>query len=89
MVARNVKGDYREFVIIIGSKLVDWLESWDAFNAMGEPVGVEGIVLIHKSKLESIVDTKFAAKFWDKKLMRRVIPNQTERNLDAIRRKTL
>lgn len=88
MVARGVKGDYRDFVVITGARLVDWLDSWDIFNGKGDPVGFEGVLLIHKSKLETIVDEKFAAKFWDKMLRRRVIPSQAERNPNAIRRTT-
>ena len=88
MVAREVKGDYRDFVMIVGARLVDWLGSWDIFNGQGEPVGFEGVLLVHKSKLDTVVDEKFAVKFWDKKLKRRVIPSQAERNPNAARRTT-
>jgi len=86
MVARGTKGDYRDFVMITGARLVDWLGSWDIFNSAGEPMGFDGVLLIHKSKLGDIVDEKFADKFWDLKLKRRVIPSQSERNPNAARR---
>lgn len=88
MVAREVKGDYRDFVMITGARLVDWLGSWDIFNSAGEPMGFEGVLLVHKSKLGTIVNDKFADKFWDQRLKRRVIPSQAERNPNAARRTT-
>lgn len=88
MVAREVKGDYRDFVMITGARLVDWMGSWDIFNSAGDPMGFEGVLLVHKSKLGDIVDERFADKFWDRKLKRRVIPSQSERNPNAARRPT-
>ena len=79
MIARSAKGDYRDYVLFTGSTIIDWLGSWDAFTMDGVPVGVEGVALVHKSRLHSVVGEKWASKFWNKTLRRRVSPTQQER----------
>lgn len=88
MAKRGVKGNYKDYVVIAGTRLIDWIESWDIFNSQGEPMGFDGVVLYHKSRLPDILDEKFTARFWNKKLGRRVTPTQQERNPNAARAKS-
>lgn len=62
-----MKGRYKDFVIIYGSRLIDWLGSYEIRVRDGDEVkkyGVDGMALIHKSKLKSIIGAEAAEKFW-------------------------
>lgn len=83
---KRVKGNYKDYVVIASTRLIDWIEAWDIFNSQGEPMGFDGVVLHHKSKLAGMLDEKFATRFWNKKLGRRVTPTQKQRNPEAARR---
>lgn len=83
MLAKGVKGDYKDFVMLVGARMIDWVDSWDIFKPDGTPIGIEGVLLLHKSQLHRIVDEKFAEKFWNRKLRMRIPPSQKERNPNA------
>lgn len=72
MVATGVKGDYRDYVIIAGMRLVDWLGSYDirSDEHLGS-VGINGMALLHKSKLRNAIGGELASNFWDSKLKMR------------------
>lgn len=84
MTSRQVKGSFKDYVIIAGNRMIDWVESWDVFTPSGDPLGIEGVVLIHKSKLDTVIDSKFAEKFWHPK-HGRVAPRQAIRNPNEAR----
>lgn len=85
MEMRDIKGSYKDFVILSGSKLVDAHGSWDIFSPDGAPLGVEGVALVHKSNLSKLVGEKFASRFWNSKINTRVPPTQDESNKNAVR----
>jgi hypothetical protein len=66
MKARKVKGKYKDYVIICGSRLIDWLGSYEIRVDDGDEIkrcGTESMVLVHKSKLKEVIG-KAAEKFW-------------------------
>jgi len=79
MAKRKVRGNYKDFVVIAGNRLVDWTESWDIFSPAGDAVGFEGVVLLHKSGLKDVVGGKLASKMWRPKFGR-IHPDQAKRN---------
>lgn len=64
MVSNGVKGHYKDFVVIVNQRLIDWSGSWDIHNTQGEPIGIEGVALIHKSQLRRYVGDDLASRFW-------------------------
>jgi hypothetical protein len=68
MVERKIKGKYKDYVIIMASKLIDWLNTYEIAITLktGEMkrCGVNGIALLHKSKLKNVLDEETAKKFW-------------------------
>ena len=84
MEAKKVKGNWRDYVAMSGSRLIDAFGSWDMFSPTGDPLGIEGVGLIHKSRLKSIIGDKFASRFWNDKLGTRVPPTQKESNKNAV-----
>jgi hypothetical protein len=83
MTKNGVKGAYKDYVAIVGNRLVDWLDSWDIHNPAGDAVGVEGVALVHKSHLHKTFGEAFANRFWNQKLRMRVHPTQEQRNPNA------
>jgi hypothetical protein len=81
---RKVKGNYKDFMVIAGNRIIDWTGSWDVFNDKGEPTGHDGVILVHKSKIHTIVGEQFARRFWHPRLGR-IHPTQKERNPNAVR----
>jgi len=67
MKARKLKGKYKDHVIIVGSRLIDWLGSYEIRVDDEDGLkryGVDGMALIHKSKLKNIIGEEVASKFW-------------------------
>lgn len=64
MAINGTSGHYKDFVVLANQRLVDWSGSWDLHDQNGDPIGVEGVVLIHKSQLEQYVGEDLASKFW-------------------------
>lgn len=65
MVAESVKGNHKDYVIIAGNRLVDWQGSYDIVRSSdGKTMGVDGMALIHKSRLSPIVGDELAKHFW-------------------------
>lgn len=87
--------DYKDYVVIIGTRLIDWADSYNVTNNEGKPVreGSEAIVL-HKSKLHEAIPERVADLFWNKRLGTRVIkdgppppPTRREKLKDKPRRR--
>jgi hypothetical protein len=85
MAGNRVKGSYKDFVAIAGNRIIDWIDSYEAYRPNGEPVGVEGVALIHKRALHDIFGEAFASKFWNRALRMRVHPTQIQRNPNMAR----
>lgn len=64
MAKREVKGHYKDYVMYVGNRIIDWTGAWDAHNEQGEPVGFDGVLLIHMSKLKDHLGEKFASRYW-------------------------
>lgn len=67
MKSRNVRGKYKDYVLIIGSRLIDWLDSYEIAIEDEEGTksfGVDGIALVHKRKLKNLLGEYAASKFW-------------------------
>jgi len=84
MSLKGTSGHYKDFVVIANQRLIDWYGSWDIHNQNGEPVGVDGVALIHKSQLAKYVGEELASKFWKRGIGRirngntKLVGNQAE-----------
>ena len=75
------KGNPKDFVIIVGYRLIDYWADYNLINEAGKTIGVEkGIALIHKKDLHKVLGEEFAAKFWRRKAGMRV-PGKTNEQL--------
>lgn len=68
MAANKVKGKYKDYVIIAGNRLIDWVASYDIIKTEDDgsvrSAGVDGMALIHKRNLVNIIGADMASKFW-------------------------
>lgn len=67
MLANRVKGNHKDYVIITGSRLMDWSGSYDIrHSADGKIVQApaSAVALIHKSKLRNVIGEEAASAFW-------------------------
>lgn len=66
MKSKKIRGKYKDYVLIIGSSMIDWLGSYEIRIEEKEGlkrIGVNGVALVHKSKLGNIIG-KEAERFW-------------------------
>ena len=68
MRSRNVKGDYREYVVLTGNSLVDWKGSHTLSTSDGKVIGVKEMALVHKRNLKNFLPSEIAERFWHPKL---------------------
>ena len=63
-----VRGNVKDFVVIAGYRLMDYQGSFDLKkdDGSGETVGIEGIRLVHKRMLHTVVGDSIAAHFWNR-----------------------
>lgn len=67
MLAHKVKGNYKDFVVITGSRLMDWAASFDIRNVeTGQAASTPRIMLIHKRDLNRVIGPEAAKAFWRK-----------------------
>lgn len=64
MFTQNIKGNYKDYVVLAGKRLIDWQGSYDMVTEEGKTVGVQNMALVHKSKLHKIVGEQLASHFW-------------------------
>jgi hypothetical protein len=64
MASTKVKGHYKDYVIIAGKRLMDWRGSFDLIADDGKTIGINGMALLHKSKLEKVIGPEMARNFW-------------------------
>ena len=64
MIEEKIKGNYKDYVIIIGDQLLDWRRTMTMKTTEGASVGVNQPVLVHKSKLKNIISQEAAETFW-------------------------
>jgi len=72
MARQGVKGSYKDYVLLAGNRLVDWTGSWDIMSPGGNPVGYEGVVLLHKSKMRGVIDSPLVERLWHPTLGSRI-----------------
>ena len=73
MISKGIKGNYRYYAIITGNTLMDAYGSYTiAFVDKDEKTlgGVEGVILIHKRDLKTLIGEDPAKKFWHPRLGR-------------------
>lgn len=85
MVENQVRGSYKDYVIIAGYRLIEWTETVDIRNDQGT-VGVEGTVLIHKRRLAAVIGPEAAARYWKPGIGRVQTGAQNIRRTNAVRR---
>ena len=71
MKQKGVKGNFKDWVIIAGRRLVDWLGSHAIIGDEADDEKLEGMKLVRKDKLHKFIGAEWAAKFWDPKMRRR------------------
>jgi len=62
MRAEGVKGDYKDFVVIAGNRLVDWNGSYDVNVKEGSSTNTDKIFLINKKDLPKIIGEELSEK---------------------------
>lgn len=82
MVAHKVKGNFKDFVVITGSKLMDWSGNYD-FKRDGRAVEARVVALVHKQGLAAVIGPKLAGAFWRPSLGR-VPPANTIQQLSKL-----
>jgi hypothetical protein len=65
MKERKVKGRYKDYVVINGAKLMDWLGTYEIKIIGGNAVFfTNSVILVHKSKLSRFIGKEGELKFW-------------------------
>jgi hypothetical protein len=66
MKERKVRGRYKDYVIINGDKLMDWLGTYEIKIIGGKNVAffTNNVILVHKSKLSRFIGKEGEMKFW-------------------------
>jgi hypothetical protein len=78
MAQKEVKGTYKDYVLIASNRLIDWTDSWDMYNEQSNTVGVDGVRLVHKNSVHKFIGPKFAERFWNKTTNKRVPATQEQ-----------
>jgi hypothetical protein len=65
-----VKGNYKDYVIIAGNRLVDWRGSWE-IRTEDEAIELPTMALTHKRDLHKLIGT-VSKVFWSQVLRRRI-----------------
>ncbi|KKM94495.1 hypothetical protein LCGC14_1197770 [marine sediment metagenome] len=65
MVSRALKGNPKNYVVIMGSKILDHGGTYNALLSEGGEVIGDDVLLIHKRDLAGIIGDKAALRFWD------------------------
>jgi len=69
MHAKGVKGSPKDFVIVVGRRLIDYRGTYD-IRGLEAPLGFAGVTLVHKRELERVVGEKESRRFWRRGLGR-------------------
>lgn len=81
MVSKKVKGNFKDYVIITGNRLVDWRGTFSITVDEGHRLGVDGLALIHKNRLHMIIGDEQAKRFWHPQLGRIMeVPEGTKKS---------
>lgn len=83
MAEKGLKGNYKDHVIIAGNRLINWKGSFDIQLEEGSTFGVDGVALIHKSKLHNIIGDEEARRFWHPQFRRLIdVPEGTKPSIN-------
>jgi hypothetical protein len=66
----GVSGNYKDYVLLTGDRLIDWKRSHAIRTPDGKSIGVDGIALVHKKKLANMLPAEIADQFWHPKMGR-------------------
>ena len=64
MRSNKTRGNYKDYVLFTGTRLVDWEGSIDCVDENDKPVVTEGTALVHKRNLKKFLTEEVAALFW-------------------------
>ena len=70
MKEEGIRGDYRDYVLFVGDRLIDYRKSFNMATLFMTPSPRVGIALVHKKHLKDLMYEKFAKLFWHPKLGR-------------------
>jgi hypothetical protein len=65
--------EYKDCVVIISDRLIDWMDSYTITDNDGKPLGPTDALLVHKSKLHGMIPDRIADLFWHKGTHTRVV----------------
>jgi hypothetical protein len=68
MQTKGIRGNVKDYVVIAGYRIMDFQGSFDIRkdDGSGETVGIDGIRLVHKRELHTVVGETLAAHFWNR-----------------------
>ena len=68
MQTKGIRGNVKDYVVIAGYRIMDFQGSFDIRkdDGSGETVGIDGIRLVHKRELHTVVGESLAAHFWSR-----------------------
>ena len=69
MHSKGVKGSPKDFVIVVGRRLIDYRGTYD-IRGLEAPHGFAGVTLVHKRELERFVGVTESRRFWRRGLGR-------------------
>lgn len=72
MFERNVKGDYRDYIVLSGTRLYHYFGIMELSNPDGKEfsVGKTQMLLVHKKEMRKFFSEETSLKFWHPKLGR-------------------
>lgn len=65
--------EYKDCVVIINDRLIDWMDSYELTDNEGKPLGPSQALLVHKSKLHGVIPDRIADLFWHRGTNTRVV----------------
>jgi hypothetical protein len=66
MIEEGIKGDYRDYAILLDDKIIDYKKTIVVSTKDGKPITLSSeLALIHKKKLRNLVSKDVAEQFWN------------------------
>lgn len=62
--SEGIKGDYRDYVLFVGDRLIDYRKSHNIAGLRVKQTNQVGIALVHKKQLIHLLPKKIALLFW-------------------------
>jgi len=79
MKAKKVRGNFKDYVIIVGDRLIDWDGSYQIrFEGEDADKKPSGLALLHKRVLDMYIGPELAKQFWNSKTKTRKVKEGTK-----------